>query len=345
MMGAGDIDAAVKATARDWLLRLELEQPSAEEQQQFQAWRTADPRHDAAYRRFEAIWRDAASLQELKSLAPLNAPTEGSTPSTIDRSSTVQRPSWMWGGVALAASIVLGLIVFRFDLVTDLVAPSSGHFATDTGELRNLQLADGSTVALGARSTMEVSFRDDERHVSLTAGEAYFSVTKDPLRPFVVEVGDKQVRVLGTAFEVRRQGEALHVSVVEGAVEITQERSPSLDTRLQNPSDKQVLHAGEELRAEIGRALQAPAPIPHRETAAWRHGRRVYVDAPLREVVADANRYSNRKITIDDPRIADLSVSVTYPSDRVDEMLSALTRSLPIELEQNGKDILSIKAK
>src|ERR1700721_4436373 len=62
-------DEEIKATARDWLLRLSLESPTALERAQCAAWCAQDPRHAAAYRRFESIWLDAASLEELKPLA------------------------------------------------------------------------------------------------------------------------------------------------------------------------------------------------------------------------------------------------------------------------------------
>jgi transmembrane sensor len=326
-------DAALKATAREWLLRLELEQPSAEERVRFETWRAEDPRHDAAYQRFQSIWRDAAALKELASLAPLNAP--------VSIPARPRRRAWMMTGTALAASVALALVVFRFDLVAGWTAPSSGQYSTGTAETRTLKLADGSTLVLGAKSALEVAYRDDERRVSLTAGEAYFSVAKDPLRPFVVEAGDKQVRVLGTVFEVRRGGDGLRVSVVEGVVEVVEiVQAPS-----GQPITRQVLHAGQQTHARIGGEIQAPQPMAHKEAAAWRHGRRVYVDAPLHEVVADANRYSRQAIRIADPEVAELKVSVTYSSERVEEMLGALARSLPVEVERKRDGGIWIKAR
>ncbi len=326
MTDAASSDASIKTEARDWLLRLELEQPSADDRTRFQAWRAADPRHDAAYRRFESIWRDAASLEELASLAPLPARAAFSVRS--------RRRVWVTGA-AVAASIATAWVVVSFDIVTGWLAVSSGHYSTGTAEVQTLDLADGSTLVLGARSSLDVSFREDERRVTLTAGEAYFSVAKDLRRPFVVAAGDKQVRVLGTAFEVRRQEKGLSVSVVEGTVEIVQASAGG-------PTEKRTLRAGQETHAPFGGGIQAPQAMSNPEPAAWRHGRRVYIDAPLREVVADANRYSRQAIEIADLSVADLSVSVTYPSNRVAEMFGALARSLPIEVEQSedGKIIL-----
>src|SRR5580704_14557119 len=66
-----DSEKEIKAAARDWLLRLSLEAPTPLERAQFAAWCAADPRRAAAYRRFESIWQEVATLEELKPLAAL----------------------------------------------------------------------------------------------------------------------------------------------------------------------------------------------------------------------------------------------------------------------------------
>jgi ferric-dicitrate binding protein FerR (iron transport regulator) len=58
--------------------------------------------------------------------------------------------------------------------------------------------------------------------VGLGAGEALFDVAKDPDRPFIVQVGDRQIRALGTSFVVRREKDQLAVTLVEGKVAVTQ---------------------------------------------------------------------------------------------------------------------------
>jgi transmembrane sensor len=80
--------------------------------------------------------------------------------------------------------------------------------------------------------------------------------------------------------------------------------------------------------------------MPRGEPAAWRQGRLVYVDAPLKEIVADANRYSREPITIAGEDVANLRVSVTYPSDRIGEMLTALSRSLSLDVERRESGIV-----
>jgi transmembrane sensor len=348
-----DREADVKAAARDWVLRWSLESPTSADRVRFDAWRAEDPRHADAYQRFESIWQDAATLTELAHLAPLPA-----APNRWPRRALVVlrgRPSIWAAGAAIAGAIgAFGVW---------MLMPST-HFATGVAEVREFRLSDGSEVTLGARTSIDLAFRDNERRVIMSEGEAFFSISKNPARAFVVVVGEKEVRVVGTKFEIRRRDAGVRVAVVEGTVEVMQSPTASVttvprsarshagaahpatvtlsdgasatlpDTEVGEQPGERVLIAGQQVTATMAGPIPDPQSMPRGEPAAWRHGRLVYVDAPLREVVADANRYSNESIAIGDERTANLRVSVTYPSNRIGEMLSALSRSLSIDIER-----------
>jgi len=362
-----DREADIKAAAHDWLLRFSLESPTSADRARFEAWRAEDPRHGDAYQRFESIWQDAATLTDLAHLVPLPA-----TPDRWPRRALYAlrvRPS-IWAAGAAIAGAIAAFAVWILIPVT--------HFATGVAEVREIRLTDGSEVTLGARTSIDVDFRSDERRVIMSEGEAFFSVSKNPARAFVVVVGNKEVRVVGTKFEIRRRDEGVRVSVVEGTVEVMQSpaASPAVsigtlsrsarshadaahptvtlsdgasatlpDAQVGEQPEERVLTAGQQVTAATAGPIPDPQLMPGGEPAAWRHGRLVYVDAPLREVVADANRYSQESIAIGDERIADLRVSVTYPSNRIEEMLSALSRSLSIDIERPaaGKIVLTSK--
>jgi transmembrane sensor len=362
-----DGEEGIKAAARDWLLRLSLESPTAQERAQFAAWCEKDPRHAAAYRRFESIWQDAAALKDLKSLVEL-PPARGSVRRRM-RASLVAYPMRWSASVSLMAAIaVVGLWYLH--------APT--HYATGIAEVREIHLSDGSEVTLAPRSSLEVAFHPHERHVALTSGVAFFSVSKNPERPFNVWVGDTEVRVVGTKFEIRRDPEGMRVSVVEGTVEVMQmpERAraasgevpgtmhlasqatlPASATipngapvarTLLTPAEnleERILTAGQQVTAVAAAAIPDPQAMPGGEPAAWRHGRLVYVDATLKDIIADANRYSRDPIEIADEGVANIRVSVTYPSDRIPEMVAALSRSLSLEIEHPVSGGMVLKQK
>lgn len=363
-----DSEEEIKAAARDWLLRLSLESPTEHERAQFAAWCAEDPRHAAAYRRFESIWQDATTLEELKPLAALPPPARDRWWQRVHASLVVHPLHW-------AASASLTAAITGFGLWF-LLTPA--YYATGIAEVREIRLSDGSEVTLGARSSLEVAFRLHERRVALTSGVAFFSVAKNPSRPFIVLVGDKEVRVVGTKFEVRRDPAGMRVSVVEGTVEVMQvperasetgreaPRTVHLAARVTQPAsapipngaaiaptlltptaspEERILTAGQQVTTALVGVIPDPQVMPRGEPAAWRHGRLVYVDTPLKEIIADANRYSREPIEIADESVANVRVSVTYPSDRIEEMVSALSRSLSLEVERRETGGIVLKAR
>lgn len=310
-----DHDLHIKTAARDWLLRLSLQEPTAADLARFEAWRAEDPRHAAMYGRFESIWEGVAQLEELEPLLAADAPA----PRWSQRVTNALRAYSLQHAMSFAVAAALALFGVWF-----LLKPV--HHETGLGEIRQIQLADGSEVTLGARSALDVSFSRGERHVALTSGEAFFAVAKNPARPFVVAVGDKQVRVVGTQFEVRQSATDVRVSVVEGVVKVTDDDGPH----------ERTLLAGQQVVAAFGGAIPEPGSI-RSEIAPWRHGRLVYVDAMLSDVIADANRYSREPIVITGEQVGDLRVSVTAPTDKINEMIAALGRSLPIRIERQER--------
>lgn len=344
----------IKAAARDWLLRLSLGSSTDEDRVRCAAWCAADPRHAAAYRRFESIWQDAAALEELRSLATL--PPVRSSRWLRVRTSVLRHPL-RWTATTCLTIAITGVALWL------VLAPV--HYATGIAEVRTIHLSDGSVITLGARSSLEIAFRRHERRVALLSGVAFFSVAKDPSRPFVVLVGDKEVRDLGTQFEIRRGLTRMRVSVVEGMVEVTQVpghltkavsekprvlrlagnsiplRTVSISNGVTtrqvqfgsvDSAQARILTAGQQVTTTFVGDIPDPHATPPGYSTAWRHGRFVYVDTPLKDIIADANRYSHEPIKIADDRVANLRISVTCPSGQIDKMVSALAHGLSLKV-------------
>lgn len=350
----------IKTAARQWLLRLSLESPTDEERAEFAAWCAQDPRHAAAYRRFESIWQDAAMLKKLEPLTRI--------PSARDpwwrrlRASVAIHPLLWAAGASLAAAAIAALGLWS------QLTPA--YYATGIAEVRDIHLSDGSDITLGASSSLTVAFRRHERRVTLTSGVAFFSVVKNPSRPFIVLVGDEEVRDVGTKFEVRREPTGMRVAVMEGIVEVmpVPERNPRRNRKIapassaaahdrapvqpifltataNEPPGARILTAGRQVTIGPNGVIPDPQVMPSVEPAAWRYGRLVYVDTPLKDIIADANRYSRVPIEIEDARVANLRVSVTYPSDQIEQMVSALAHSLSLKVERREGGGLVLKSR
>ena len=122
------------------------------------------------------------------------------------------RPAAMAAGLALAVG--LGSLVATQQLGGRRV------YATELGGHATVPLADGSKIELNTDTKLRAALAEEQRTVWLDRGEAYFEVSKDPNRPFVVMAGDRKVTVLGTKFSVRRDGDRVSVAVAEGKVRV-----------------------------------------------------------------------------------------------------------------------------
>lgn len=309
------VDAVIAEQARDWVVRLFAENASAAERAQLVQWRAADERHEIAYRRAEALWRNLGKWKDLADLAPVQR----------GDSSSHGKRHWF---VAAAAAAVIAIVSTGFLRQRTLLF--SPRLDTQIAEVRSVALPDGSTVTLGAKSGLKVAFSSAERRVRLLNGDAFFAVTKDPLKPFVVEAGDTEVRVIGTQFDVHRGPEQVRVAVLEGAVHVT---------AADREDDMRPLIAGQEIVSASGR-LEHVRDVSFAKPGSWREGRLTYVDASLAEIVADANRYSDKTVRFASPKLANLRLTAAFRTNQIDEMINTLERTLPIRAERNSGSVM-----
>ena len=315
----------IEKQAGEWLAVMRSDCKTAGEVEQFRAWLEADARHQAAYDEVYAHWLELSGLQGMidpASYQELGAPRVGQRFAAI----ALTRP-------ALAAAGLLLTVALLFALTMRPPAPAAGDYTTSTAEIKEVQLPDASQATLGALSAMEVAYSATERRVALIAGEVFFAVEPDAARPFVVVVADAEIRALGTKFEVRRSRAGVRVSVLEGKVEVKQ-------TRL---SAKRVLAAQERVRVEPSGRLSEIQPVRQSRPGLWRQGRLVYENATLSEVMSDADRYYAGNIIIDAEDLRTLPVSAAFRTDQIQEMMDALSLSLPISVRQLSNGDLVIR--
>lgn len=143
-----------------------------------------------------------------------------------------------WSG-AVAACLLLCLSVLFWSRENDhaqsrkevLLKPGFRIFETGVAQRKRVQLADGSTVILNARTKLKldtVSFDRKDRIVELLAGEAFFDVKKDSTKAFIVNAQQIQTRVLGTSFTVKNYAglDDISVSVFTGKVQVSANSNP-----------------------------------------------------------------------------------------------------------------------
>lgn len=232
----------------------------------------------------------------------------------------------MVAAAALAVAVLPGVMSQQ---------PAAETFATGKGERKRITLADGSTVDLNAETKLSVRYVRDARKIELADGEAIFDVKHDAKRPFTVAAANREVRVLGTQFDVRHREGDLMVAVARGKVQVrplaaqTQGRAFTL-----TPGQRlQVASSGEE-------ALHAVDP---HEALSWRSGRLIYRGEPLANVVADLNRQYVEQIEISDPELGKMPITGVIVLDNQPAVVARLSLMLPIRSVPSDGGLLLLR--
>ncbi|NIF26077.1 FecR family protein [Pantoea sp. Tr-811] len=304
-MSHPDLITAVQSDAAlHWLLRIN-QQPEAAQSADFKRWLIADPRHREAYAEAQLLWQ----ISE----APAARMAEEEHADLQRYLQAMARPasSGRWRalcGMAAASCLVLAMGVAGGWRPVDWLQNLQADFSSGEA-IRQVTLADQSQVTLDAGSAIAVHFQQGERHVRLLHGAAFFQVTHTG-EPFVVEAGEGQVRVLGTQFEVREQGDGAQVTVRSGRVAVTAAQGQAAHE----------LTANQQLAFADGQAGETQS-VDSDSRLAWRQGWLNYYQVPLAQVVDDLGRYYPGRIVLLDGELGRRKVSGSFP---VAEPLAAL---------------------
>ncbi|QLF92037.1 FecR domain-containing protein [Pseudomonas sp. ABC1] len=287
---------AIRAAA-GWYARLSSGVPSPADEAEWALWHAADPLHQQAWQRIQAV-------REQVGRVPVRIARDTLRP----RSTHPSRRELLGFAVLLGGAAWLG---WR----SDYRQAWQADYRSAVGERQTHRLADGSRLLLNTGTALDVHFDPQQRLLRLLRGEILVETAADTLqRPFLVDTPHGRVQALGTRFTVRTDEQGSEVIVLQSAV---------LVTPLQGSAQR--VEAGQTGRFD-DRGL-APVQRNAPGVAAWQQGSLVVVDRPLHEVLAELSRYRTGILRCD-PAIADLNVSGAFPIDDTDLALAALESGL-----------------
>ncbi len=302
----------------------------------FESWLRRGPRHRAAYENMRRTWDALAVLQQepgdlLRHTADFHEnglhgkPRLASASASASASVSPTR-RWLAPAFAIAACLLLLIGLTTFWTGNPVIALVADH-CTAPGEIRRITLPDGSRLDLGPASAVRLHFSTVERRVELLGGSAYFSTVPAAAaadRPFIVDTGRLSARALGTQFLVERLADSDSVAVVEHSVAVT--RSDG-DHRMT------VLSSGQALRYRRDRRSEpAMVNVDPLEIAPWRGGNLVFHQVPLRDVVAELNRYRRSRILLANDHLSARVVSGVFRIGDPDGALKVIAQELGLQV-------------
>lgn len=313
--------ASPDTEAADWYARLSSDKCTPDDLTCFDAW-FAEPGNAAAFNRtkatlarMDALQLDSAAITALKARPAVHPP--------------LQRWRLLAGTVAAMAAAVV--IVTSAVLVP---AGSSGSEVTQLaqalryeagpGEIRLITLPDQSALHIGSGSTVSVRYTPQQREIILERGQAYFEVARDPARPFEVLARSRSVVAIGTAFDVRLDGDRVEVTLVEGRVAIGPARA----------GRKVTLRSGERYSLDGNR--ETVTTLDALAATAWRTGMLQFGDVSLDEAVERFNSHSARRLHLKDEALAGMRIGGRFRTNDADAFADALQALYPIRPEKRA---------
>jgi transmembrane sensor len=278
------------------------------------AWLEADPANAASYAAVEQAWIDveAPSIEGVDRDEPADVVD-------LAEHRSARRRGGFWFPAAAAAALVA---IVTGSQSLHLGKPAGETYRTDGTAGREIALNDGSRLTLGRDTELTVDLDGNRRNVSIASGQAAFDVRHDATRPFVIAAGDREVRVLGTEFDVMTRGETFGVSVRRGLVSVSDKDAPSAVTRL--PAGKALLRLPGTDRDQI-------TSVDPDNALAWRDGRLIYIDSTLANVALDYQRYVGKPVVVARD-VRDLHISGVVNARNEEDLIRQLELLLPVRI-------------
>ncbi len=316
----------------DLLVKYMLGEATHEERTLVEEWMVVDAAHKKQYEDFKTIWEESRKLAAV---------------STIDEDAAWQRfknrvqgpkgeeaivrkmKPVAWLRIAAIFIVIIGAGFFGHKMfgdkpVENLVVASQQIPLIDT-------LPDGSVVTLNKNSSLNYpsKFKSDTRTI-LLKGEAFFNVTPDKNKPFIINVNDVQIRVVGTSFNVRSENGATEVIVETGIVQVMR-------------NNKTVeLKPLEKLKIEQQDSIFQKEKVEDKLYNYYRSKEFVCDDTPLWKLVEVLNEAYKANIVIENKELRGLKLNTTFNNESLHNILDVIGQTFDITVV-NEKDTIILK--
>lgn len=242
---------------------------------------------------------------------------------------------WNRRWLLAAASVILVALTFYLYRILSPGFSYDAKYETSYGEIKRINLADGTTVTLNALSTLEVAknYNTDNRDVYLQ-GEAYFQVKDKAEKPFVVHAKRLSATALGTSFDVSAFSDdpAISVSLKEGKVLVRAHTGGKVKDV--------VLEPGEGVIYKKDSALLQMGEFNPKVQLAWQQQIISFENADMQEVVRKLERFYGVRISTKGLSPRHWQLTGEYKNQTLKDILESLSFNYDLRYKVNGKEII-----
>ena len=228
--------------------------------------------------------------------------------------------------IAASVIIVLGIGILGYwifnDRTNEMTVVAQQMVVIDT-------LPDNSVVTVNKGSSISYmsKFKGETRQVSLK-GEAFFNVTPNKKKPFIISVNDVQITVVGTSINVKTVNGNTDVVVETGIVKVTR-------------AGKTVeLKANEEVVVNAKDSALTKEKVSDQLYKYYRTKEFICDDTPLWKLVEVINEAYNSHVVIGDPALKDMGITTTFNNESLEQVLNVISLTLNIKIIKEGDTII-----
>ncbi len=314
----------------DLLVKYLVGETDADENAAVEFWLKADEKNLNYYNGFKKIWEDSLLIAAENKTIDEDAAWKRLQNRIHDKDVEVLTPkksSVYW--LRIAASILListlgwlGYSYFENKSNTLIQIYASNSTLNDT-------LPDGTTVTLNKNSSLSYvsKFKGKTRPVTLK-GEAFFHVSPDKTKPFIITINDVTVQVVGTSFNVKNKNGKTIVDVETGIVKVSKNK------------DQVELRHGEKVVIADHKPELLKSTSKGRLYNYYRNKELVCDETPLQDLVEALNEIYDVNIIIKNPSLKEKPLTTVFKDQSLDQVLEIIQETFRIEIERKNNQIL-----
>jgi len=313
----------------DLLVKYLAEEATPPEQEMVEVWIKASDDNKKYFHHFQLIWNESQKLAARSAIDENKAWHRFQRKVKKSETAGSSLKGFGWWRVAAVIVIIAGIAW----IVSSLLETGSSEppivNVISTNEVKKDTLPDGSFATLNKNSTLTypAAFKGKTRKVQLK-GEAFFNVSPNKQKPFIIDVNDVQVKVVGTSFNVRNVNGGTEIIVETGVVQVSK-----ADTTVE-------LKAGERILFE---AADTVARIVASDDKLYNYYvSRVFEcdNTPLWKLVEKLNEAYNVNIRIKRDELKKLPLNVTFNDESLDVILDIISQTLMIKVSRTENEII-----
>lgn len=322
---------------------------------------TGTPESEAAYMRHLLKHKDELFDEEIHEEVII-----------VDEKDMKQKPKffhWISSRKKIMALAVAMLVItgasslYFFTRSNNSVNEAISSIVTKNGNRTKIVLPDGTQVWLNAGSNIDYNnsvFNKDLREVTLN-GEAYFDVVKNTEKPFIIHTKKMDIKVLGTAFNVRSYNDekVAEASLIRGTIEVTlkdrkdqkiilkpnekisiatDERLPS--TSVQSKQQPVVKNETKSIPQIVVKELKPSPTYNIISEIAWTQNKLLFEDESLENIAPMMERWFGKKVVIENESLKNLHYYGNFENETIEEVLSSLKISYPFNFRIENDTVI-----